>query len=666
MVRGIPAAGALALAVLLAGPVEARIVRLEVQRIEPFAGGTAFGATGSYVRIAGVAHGELDPTNPLNTVIVNLDKAPRNARGQVEYDVDFYLMRPTEAARGNGRLLYEVTNRGRKFLLHWLHEAPATSPGAVNDPATAQDAGNGLAFREGYTLVWSGWDPDAPAASGGLRIRLPVATDAGGPIVKTIRDEWVFGTRVPATRTTAPLSYEAATPSSGWGRLTVRSREADAPAEIPPSGWAYADPRSIKLLPEGTPFRPGVIYDFWYPAKNPKVLGVGYAATRDLVSFLRYEARDTAGNVNPVALSASAAGIKAALALGISQSGRYLRDHVGLGFNQDEANRKVFDGVLAHIAGAGKVFANAEFGQPNRTNTQHEDHHFPENAFPFAHATLNDPITGKTGSLLRNNGFDPLVIEVNTSTEYWQKGASLLHTDPLGAKDIEIPRSVRLYMIAGTQHGGRAGLTATPGNCRHARNPHNPTPALRALLVALDQWATGHVEPPPSRIPTLATGTLAPLERLEFPAIPGVQAPRAGNHLVPFGDWVNPQHAGARGYTTLVSRVTGDGNEIAGVRLPPIAVPLATYTGWNFYRAPYPEGELCDRDGTYVPFARTRGERQATGDPRPSLEERYGSHAAYVQRVSEVVRDLLRARLLLPDDAARYVDEAARTDPFKP
>ncbi|MBI3325332.1 MAG: hypothetical protein HYZ81_01320 [Nitrospinae bacterium] len=642
------------------------IQHIHIDRVEPFAGAIEFGTSGSYIRIVGTAQGELDPHDPLNAVIVNLDKAPRNARGFVEYDVDFYIMRPTEAIRGNRKILYEVTNRGRKMLMPSLHDASPTSPGAANDPATVGDAGNGFVFREGYTIVWSGWDPDAPRANNGMSIRIPVATEGGAPIVKTIRDEFVFGTRIPVTRLSAPLSYEAGTLDQGRARLTVRTKEGDARTEIPPSQWAYADARSIKLLPDGTKFQPGLIYDFWYPARDPKVLGMGYAATRDLVSFLRYEARDTAGNANPIASGSEAPGIRAALAIGFSQSGRYLRDHIELGFNQDEAKRKVFDGVLVHIAGIGKVFANFEFGQPNRTSTQHEDHHFPENHFPFANTTLTDPVTGRTGALLRGDGFDPLVIEVNTSTEYWQKGASLLHTDPLGIRDIEIPPSVRLYLIAGTQHGGRAGLTTAPGNCLHPQNPHNPAPALRALLVALDKWATVGVEPSASHVPTIAAGTLVAPDHVGFPSIPGVQAAEVTNHIVLFGDWVNPQHVPGKAYTVLVPKVDNDGNEVAGVRLPAIAAPLATYTGWNLYKAPYPQGELCDRAGTYAPFARTKAEREAKGDPRPSLEERYGSCEQYAKRVGEVVRDLVRARLLLPEDAVQFVDEAARTDLFRP
>ena len=438
-------------------------IRLQIDRQEPFADGMAFGATGSYVRLMGTAYGELDPQQPLHAGIVNLDKAPRNTRGRVEYDMDVYIMRPTDVTKGNHKILYEVTNRGRKMLLPILHDAPETSPGAINDPATVADAGNGLAFQRGYTLVWSGWDPDAPRAHHGMRIRVPVATNNGYPLVQIIRDEFVFGTRVPTTRHTAPLSYEAATLDQGQARLTVRAGEADTRRDIPPDRWTYADARSIKLLPEGTAFQPGLIYDFWYPARDPQVLGIGFAATRDLVSFLRYETHDTVGNPNPLALSQTETGIRAVLAFGNSQSGRYLRTHTALGFNQDETRRRVFDGVLTNVSGIGKVFTNFAFGQSYRTSTQHEDHAFPENWFPFAHAPLTDPVTGQTGALRREDGFDPLIIEVNTSTEYWQKGASLLHTTPLGTSDLALPTSVRLYLMAGTQHGGRAGMSAVRG-----------------------------------------------------------------------------------------------------------------------------------------------------------------------------------------------------------
>ena len=528
------------------------LIHLKIERTEPFAEGKEFGTAGAYLRLAGTAYGEVDPGHPLNAVIVNLEKAPRNARGMVEYEVDFDIMRPADLSRGNRKILYEVVNRGRKNLLPVLHEAPETSPTSFNDPATAADAGNGFAFRAGYTLVWSGWDPDAPRVNKGLGMRAPVATNHGESIVKTIRDEFVFGTRVPTTRLTAPLSYQAATLDQGQARLTVRVKEGDPATEIPPHQWAYADARSIKLLPEGTAFQPGLIYDFWYPAQDPKVLGIGFAATRDLISFLRYEARDHAGTANPVALNGGNPGVAAVLAFGVSQSGRYLRDHMALGFNQDEAGRKVIDGILSHVAGIGKVFDNYEFGQPYRTRTQHEDHGFPENHFPFAHATLSDPVSGQTGGLCRGDGFDPLVIEVNTSTEYWQKGASLLHTDPQGQQDIAIPASVRHFLVAGTQHGGRSGMRAARGSGVHPRNPHNPTPALRALLVALDRWVSEGLEPPASRVPThrrrdvgrtrglaLSSHSRSAAARLCRPrrGAAGLGDPRADNHQRLYRHW---------------------------------------------------------------------------------------------------------------------------------
>ena len=637
------------------------LTRLHIDRTEPFAEGASFGEAGPYVRLMGTAYGELDPQHPRNACIVDLDKAPRNARGRVEYDMDVYILQPADVARGSRTLLYEVNNRGRKMLLSVLHEAQETSPGVLNDPATLAHAGNGFAFQRGYTMVWSGWDPDAPRANHGMAMRAPVATEHGAPIVKTIRDEFIFGTRVAVTRATAPLSYPAANLDQSQARLTVRMREADAPTEIPPDGWAYVDARSIQLLPEGTAFAPGAIYDFWYPATEPKILGVGLAATRDLVSFLRYQTHDADGSLNPVARSDAEVGLRAVLAFGNSQSGRYLRHHTSLGFNQDEEQRKVFDGVLTNVAGIGKVFTNTPFGQPYRTGTQHEDHAFPENWLPFAHAPQTDPYTGQTHALLRGDGFDPLIIEVNTSTEYWQKGASLLHTDLPGQADLAdaIPGTVRLFLMAGTQHGGRAGLTPVQGNGLQPRNPHNPTPALRALLVALEQWVIDGVEPPPSRIPTLADGTLVSPEALAFPAIPGVETPRQMNVIAARGDWVHPEADPERMYGARVPQVDADGNELAGIRLPPIAAPIATYTGWNLYKAPYPEGELCDREGSYLPFAASRVEREAAGDPRPSLEERYASRAAYVKQVEAAARQLLDDRLLLPEDAARYIEEAS-------
>ncbi len=434
----------------------------------------------------GTYKGALDPFDARNKVIVNIDKAPRNAAGRVEYDGEFFILRPVDAARGSGKILYDVVNRGRKGMHTRFMDAQPATLAETNDPSTLTDAGNGLLLRRGYTLVWSSLDPDAPRSNNGMSMKTILATNNGAPIERVIRDEIVADTRVraPAGKDapkwkTLRLTHEAASLDQSRARLTARRAEADPRVEIPASGWKYVNAREIALLPEGTNPQPGTLYEIHYPAKNPKVLGAGFAAVRDLVSFLRND-QSASNPARP--------GIKAALAYGSSWSGRFLRDFIHLGFNQDESARKVFDGVFSHIAGGGGVFLNYEFGQPVRTSTQHEDRAFPETQFPFSAARMSDPHSGRTDSLFRNDGFDPLLIETNTSTEYWQKGASLLATDPLGQRDIELPANSRVYLVAGTQHGGTAGMRPTLGSCANLRNPHSPNPALRALLVALDEW----------------------------------------------------------------------------------------------------------------------------------------------------------------------------------
>jgi hypothetical protein len=324
--------------------------------------------------------------------------------------------------------------------------------------------------------------------------------------------------------------------------------------------------------------------------------------------------------------------------------------------NDDGQGRRVFDGVLTHVAGAGKTFANHSFAMPGRTATQHEDRLYPENWFPFANAVATDPYSGRRAALLQGRPTDPLMIEVNTSTEYWQKGASLIHTNPAGHDDAALPPGNRVYMVAGTQHGGGPGTEPTPGPCVNPRNPHSASPALRALFVALEEWVTTGMAPPVSRVPLIAAGTAVPAGSVAMPKVPGFAGPPGDNRIAAPVDWVDPPARLDNFYGARVCAVDADGNENAGIRLPPIAVPLGTYTGWNAYRA-QPCG-LCDRDGSLIPFARTRHEREAAGDPRPSLEERYGNRDAYVAEVKAAADALVAARLLLPADAALYVREA--------
>lgn len=602
---------------------------IEIRSRTPLVGGASFGSSGAYERIDATAVGTLDPAHPGNRGIALLDRAPRNTQGMVEYRSDFVLLRAADPALGNGRLLYEVNNRGRIMLF-----ANLCAGAAGNEPKTAADLGNALPLRLGFSLLWTGWDPGAPKATG---LSLDVPTIDG--ITQPIRDEYVSGTRL-GQHQAFRLSYEAADRDAS---LTKRRTQT---AEREPVAFEWVDQRTIRLTGEGNVPETGTIYELRYNATKPRVMGIGFAATRDIVSHLRHDG---------AALFDRA--VTHTLAFGISQAGRYLRDHIAQGFNADEQGRRVFDGVFAHVAGIGRVFHNTPFAQPFRTRTWHEDHDFPEVEFPFAATTQVDPLTGASAALLHGDPTDPKLIETNTPTEYWQKGASLLHTDPLGTRDIALPPNVRGYLLAGTQHGGKAGMPRDEGPCVNPRNGHDPMPAIRALLVALDEWVTSDRTPPDSRLPHIADGTLVADEAVAFPPIPGLTPPKAANDVAPLPDWTNPQPP-ARRYQPLVPQVGPDGNERAGIRLPDIAVPVGTFTGWNLYDAPYPKGELADRDGTFLAFPQTKAARQRLGDPRPSLEELYLTKADYASAVEAVVAQLQQDRLLLAEDAAAYLARA--------
>ena len=650
------AIGAVLAATLLTTSASARLTELKLGAPEPFVEGRGFGETGAYVRLKGVARGELDPKAPKHADIVGLDRTPRNARGMVEYEVDVFILRPADAAKGNGILYYEVLNRGNKQLGQRLHDLIGGNAGVLNDPKTPEHAGNGFLFERGYTVMWSGWDPDVPTRNATMGARFPVMVDDGKPIVRRIREEFQVGKRRPADAETARLNYPAASTDKSKARLTMRARESDQRVEVPPDQWEFADARTIRLLPKGTKLSSHMIYELFYEATDAKVVGIGFAATRDVVSFMRNERADDRGTSNPLGDS-----IRHTMTFGGSQSGRYLRHFIELGMNKDERGRRVFDGVYTHTAGAGKVFANHVFAEPDRTFTQHEDHLYPENWFPFSTASTTDPFSGKTASLLRGDSSDPLLIESNTSTEYWQKGASLLTMDPLGKSDLALPERSRVYLIAGTQHGGRAGLRPTAGVCANPTNPHSPAPAMRALVVALENWITKGVAPPASRVPTLASGSAVPYAAAKMPNVKGFTILPTGNRIDAPVDWIEGTHATST-YGSFVSTVDADGNEATGIRLPPIAVPIATYTGWNVYKKE--PSELCDRDGSFIAFSKTKAEREAAGDPRLSLEERYGSRADYVAKVKATADALVAERLLLPADAAAYVQAAETSDRF--
>jgi hypothetical protein len=636
---------------------ESGVTRIEITRREALAGGEAFGSVGPYEKVVGRFHGELDPAHPLNSGIVDLDKAPRNARGRVEYTADFYILKPVDLAKGNRALFYDVNNRGNKRLLIQLNSAPG-----ANDPSTPQDAGNGFLMRQGFTIVWSGWIPGLPATNHNLRIEVPTTT---GPIEETVWDEFLFNTKNEAQ---ARLTFKATSTDTRKATLLVRNRNLDAPTTLAPDQWEFVNDQSIRLLPAGTPFSIGAIYQLIYRAANPPVAGIGFAATRDPISFLRYQTADDSGTANPLAVG-SVPAIQRVLAHGTSQSGRYLRDFVHRGFNEDEANRIVFDGINPHVAGA-RLFLNHRFAQPNRmTHTAHGFMFYPDVTFPFAYETQADSLTGKSDGLLARcsaRGNCPKVIHTVSSTEYWQSGASLITTDSLGRRDSALPENVRVYLFASTQHVERP--TMPKGICALPHNPVDLRPLLRSLALALDRWVKDGTPPPLSLYPRVENGSLVRMDALGFPSIPGITLPAGPNQKLRFDygpDYEKgiikrvPPETLRETYGVLVPKVDGDGNEVGGIRLPEIVAPTGTATGWAV-RAPDAGGggEICYLDGSFVPFAKTKAEREAKKDPRPSLEERYRDKADYVAKVRQAALALERGGYLLSEDAQRIVDQA--------
>ena len=676
---------------------EARVTHIEIDRIEsPTFAGRAFGAVGQYEKIVGRAFGAVDPEAAENAGIVNLDLAATDSAGRVAYSTDFVILRPRDPTKGNHTLFYGVPNRGNTIDLVLLNDVPygpPTKKGNDDDhsiekrssfPFTAADAGNGFLMRHGYTLVWSGWQargkagaqccvPDTPEVMGA---DLPVALENGRPLSGPVRD--LFVGRQQTEPQTASLSYPVLTPDPRLMQLSVRARaRGEQPQPIPActqSGqaercWRFVDEQTVHLHPG---FESGLLYEFAYTGKNPPVLGLGFGVTRDVVSFLRYETADERGTANPLRLNAHDTGIHKALAFGISQAGRYLQEHVWAGFNQDEHKRIVFDGLIADIGGAGKTFSNFPFGQPGRTQGGHRDFGFAENWFPFAYGKQHDPLTGKQDGILRagsgkpGDGFDPLIMVTNTASEYWRKSASLLHTDSHG-NDMPTPDTVRLYFFASSQHfalhptpiTASLGRRLAKGPCTQEHNPAFRGPVMRALVLALHRWVYDGASPPASRIPTRQAGTLVSAQdsAAGFPSIPGAI------HIGDLNPTLVTHTAGDQTrYTSLVPKTDADGNDLAGIRLPDIAAPLGTATGWAL-RADVP-GAMCGNWGQFIPFARTKAEREASGDPRLSLAERYPSRAAYVDAIRRSVAALQDQGLLLADDAAAYIADAERTAPI--
>ena len=622
----------------------AEVIRFEVLQSGPAFEGRSFGSVGQYIKITARATIAVDPVDPRNAVIADIDKAPRNAQGKVEATADVVLLRPADPLRGNGTLLVDVPNRGTKLAPQGFDDVAQP---AASEASKAADAGIGFTQDQGYTMAWIGWQADIPSQPNQLALLAPALKGVTG----AARDEFLFDhTRTPATAT---LSWPIADPASL--AVTVRAKW-DAPREKP-AGLAIraTGAQTVEITRPATGFDAAALYEVTYVARDPIVLGLGYAATRDVTSFLRRNGTEA----NPLAVGGRST-VQRAIGFGVSQSGRFLRDFLYLGFNEDLAGGLIFDGLMPHVAGARRMATNFRFGLNGRNARHPQDPAWQADLFPFAYQTLFDPLSGRRDGLMqrcRLNSTCPRVIQTDSEHEWWASRASLLVTD-LAGNNIDLPPDVRVYMIAGTPHYGEpAALVRTAPTMALPVNPMHAGPPLRALLTAMQQWITTGVEPPASRVPMRAHGTLVEAANAVPRNIPGL--PYTGVYTgAAFTDTTAfpPKVLGA--YPVFVPRADSDGMAIAGIRMLPLAEPRATYTGWNPRAQGFGAGTLFPLQGAVVPFAATRAEREASGDPRLSVAERYADNAAYVAAVQKAAAQMVAERLLLPQDAERAIELA--------
>ncbi len=663
--RPIPLLAGVVALILGAGYADARVVRIDVQHREsPAFAGKSFGSGGQYEILTGRAFGELDPRDPANAIINDLSLAPQNARGKVEYSATFTLVLPVDREKASGVLLYEVPNRG-------------------NSPSNFRTYADDL--NSGHALLSSGWQGDLEPRPKLETITVPVARNADGssitgPVLARLSDLPVGAKTASLTAGYAGLRYQRpASLKPSRALLTKQASDDGQLIPIPAKDWAFADctrtpfpgqPDPTKVCLKGG-FDPGLLYQLVYAAKDPLVLGIGLAATRDIVSFFRYSDNDDDGNPNPLAQR-----IRHAIAFGTSQSGNFIKTFLNLGFNQDEAKRIVWDGANPNIA-ARQNPLNFRFAIPGGATSLYE----PGSEGVLWWSDYHDEARHRhTAGLLdrcRATATCPKIIETFGASEFWGLRMSPGLVGTRADADIPLPSEVRRYYFPGVTHGGGRGgfevAAASGGPCSLPANPNSVAEAMRALRRALIAWVVEDVPPPESRYPRLDHGDLVPPTQaaMGFPVIPG--APLPDNMMNPFWDYdfgpglryedlsgaISRQPPLIRTMLPmLVPRTDADGNEVGGVPSVLHQAPLGSYLGWNVTASGYRKGRGCGFMGGFIPFARTKAERLASGDPRPSLEERYATHAEYVAKVKAAAQRLVEQRFLLQDDAARLVREA--------
>jgi hypothetical protein len=670
---------------------QARVTQIVItERTTPIFNGQSFGAAGQYERIRGTAAGEIDPNDRRNAVITDIQFAPRNARGHVEYSATFTIVKPVDMSKASGVMTYDVVNRSNHLL-----NGPSAFLNIGGDP------GDGFLYNQGDVLLWSGWQGDIlpemlPPGSPNESIRVPIAKNPdGSSITGQVLSQFAY---IPAGTTTQQLgrssSYGDVGSAGGAGRTPVTLDTTQATlismtsesqtgvrsgvVNIPSTDWAFADCRTVPFPGTADPtriclkngFDPTLLYDLVYTAKDPLVLGVGMAAMRDVVSFFRYAVNDDAGAPNPLVNV-----VPHVIGYGISQSGRYLKNFLNLGFNEDEQGRKVWDAADADIPGAQGQF-NIRFANEGMISNLYD----PGIEGPLWWADYTDTVRsrGTWGLLHRCTATNtcPLIFETYGGAEYWYGRGTVGIAGTTGVDDIPVPSNVRRYYMSGTTHGGGGGrfVLAQPpvARCMLASNPNPETETLRALYVALKAWLIQGIPPPPSAYPRVPDGTLVPATTaaMGYPAIPNSPSPDGVmNSLLDYDFGPDFRYNDESGVIaapiapvkqvipTLAPKVDADGNEIAGVRSLLLRMPLGTYTGWNPYSTGPLKGQECTLAGGYVPFAITQAQRLASGDPRLSIEERYGTLGNYYLSALYQAKDLFRQRFLLVDDANRLINQ---------
>jgi hypothetical protein len=632
----------------------AAVVSIHVDERSDVLEGKPFGSAGAYERIIARADFAVDPTLPANRIISDLELAPKNAAGRVEFSADLYVLKPRDSARGNGTVLFEVPNRGRKGLLQGFNLGSSSL-----DPRTPAEFGDAFLLERGFTLVWLGWQWDVPRTDGLLRLHAPAVKGLKG----LVRAEWVLNK--PATDASLSdrehIAYPVADAHGPELQITVRDR-ADGPRRvIPRAEWTLSSDRTRVNMPAG--FQPGKLYELVYTAADPVVVGLGPAAIRDLIAFFKYNTNGT------LQLGDQPRHIKRAIAFGTSQSGRFLRTFLYHGFNADEQKRRVFDGVWSHVAGAGRGSFNYRFAQASRDGHPFLNTLYPTDIFPFTDLEQTDPDTGLTGGILTRSqdaGVVPKIFYTNGSYEYWGRAASLIHSSLDGREDAKLPPETRIYVLTGTQHGPGTMPPRRAGT-RQLSNPNDYRWIMRGLLVAMQQWLAEGEEPPASAYPMIAKDQLVAPGALQFPKIPGVQVPGRPQRAYRVDYGAEFRTTGVvtleppkinKPFPVLVPQVDADGNEVAGVRLPELAVPLGTYTGWNLRDASIgAPDEIYSMVGSWIPFPRTKADRGK--DPRRSIEERYKSKEEYLKQVRAEAERLVGERYLIATDVTPIVHRAA-------